>query len=335
MRITGRRRHSNALGSNGPTCSLVPMARARLRASGAVAAAAALFVASGASTHAEELIVRTGETHVLRAGNHRYDLVRLGLSATIELTGTTLVIAEKLVTDGDANLRYRGSDTEHVAKYFDFVILDGREMQGTLSIDGNGKSRPEADRGHDREAQGGNGKPGAPGEAGMDIDLSLFEINPAAHVKLVSRGGRGGKGGDGGTGAVHLGPVTCIHYSPGAGGGVLDCGRARHGGRGGDGANGGNGGNAGRIRVFGVPQESASASALDELQRYLSNNVSTDVLAGQGGDGGAGGPGLDWVAHYKGQDGRAGVAGSAGGIAAEPVKMLIGTKDWLAKGKPR
>lgn len=299
------------------TSSPARIAGARLRTSGTVAATTALFLVAGAS--AEELIVQAGETHVLRAGNHRYDIVRLGVGATVELTGTTRVIAEKLVTDGDASVRYRGSDTEHDPKYFDLVILDGREMQGTLSINGSGKSRSEAGRGVDRDGRGHNGTPGEPGEAGMDIDLTLFEIiNPEAHVTLVSRGGRGGKGGDGGTGMAHTMGSTFL--------------KIRRRGLGGDGAKGGNGGNAGRIRVFGVHQESASASALATLKKFVYEQIRTDVVPGNGGDGGAGGTGQGRSVEEV-QNGRAGVAGSAG-ATSEPVKALLLSREWLQKGRP-
>lgn len=289
-----------------------------------VVAATALFLVTGALADAEELIVQAGETHALRAGNHQYDLIRLGLGATIELTGATLVIAEKLVTDGDASVRYRGSDTEHNPKYFDFVILDGHGMQGTLMIDGSGKSRLEANAGYARELQGDKGEPGAPGETGMDIDLSLFEVNPAAQVRLVSRGGHGGKGGDGGAGRVYFGPETCyVLWGPGRGGETF-CDRDRHGGSGGDGANGGNGGDAGRIRIFGVTHESIPAFTLTKLRKFVDENIHTDVVSGKGGDGGAGGSGEGAA------NGHAGAAGDDGAFC-KPVKVLLLPRVWLDK----
>lgn len=305
--------------------------RARwLRTSGVVTAAVALsFLAAGAAAHAEELVLQAGETRVLPAGNHRFDVIRLGPGATIELTGTTRLIAEKLVTAGDASVRYQGSDTGHDAKFFDFVILDGRGMQGTLSIDGSGKSRPEARRGDARERHGGNGEPGAPGEAGMNMDLSLFQANPDAHVMLVSRGGRGGKGGDGGTGSIYFerrcgwGPGSPAINGPG--GPRYDCWKEDFGGQGGDGANGGKGGDAGRIRIFLVHQESASEDTLDMLLKFGAENVRTETVAGKGGDGGASGRG------EGGAEGRAGVAGGDG-ATREPMKALLGAGDWLKKG---
>lgn len=308
--------------------------RARwLRTPGVVTIAVALsFLATSTAAHAEELVLQAGETRVLPAGNHRFDVIRLGPGATIELTGTTRLIAEKLVTAGDASVRYQGSATGHGAKFFDFVILNGRGMQGTLSIDGSGKSRPEARRGDTRERYGGNGEPGAPGEAGMDIDLSLFQVNPNAHVTLVSHGGRGGKGGDGGTGTIYSEHTCKMVWSQGGGGVHRDnIHRVRHcwdeisGGRGGDGANGGKGGAAGRIRIFLVHQESASEDTLDMLLKFGAENVRTEAVAGKGGDGGASGPG------QEGEEGRAGVAGGDG-AAREPMKALLGAGDWLKKG---
>lgn len=307
--------------------------RARwLRTSGVVTVAVALSVlAAGAAAHAEELVLQAGETRVLPARNHRFDVIRLGPGATIELTGTTRLIAEKLVTAGDASVRYQGSDTGHGAKFFDFVILDGRGMQGTLSIDGSGKSRPEARRGDTKKHHGGNGEPGAPGEAGMNMDLSLFQANPDAHVTLVSRGGRGGKGGDGGTGTIYS-EHTCKTVWGGSGAGVhrgdyhthRHCWDENFGGRGGDGANGGKGGDAGRIRIFLVHQESASEDTLDMLLKFGAENVRTEAVAGKGGDGGASG---------RGEGGAEGGAGVAGGDGAtrEPMKALLGARDWLKR----
>ena len=305
----------------------------RLRRLGVGIVAVALpFLVAGVSVHAEELVLQAGETRVLPAGNHRFEVMRLGQGATIELTGTTRVMAEKLVTAGDASIRYQGSDTGHDAKFFDFVVVDGQGMQGTLLVDGSGKSRPEARHGDTRERLGGNGEPGTAGEAGMNMDLTLFEINPDAHVRLVSRGGRGGKGGDGGTGTSYVVTKSC-HEGPllryrgdwdgFCGGFHLLCRDVRHGGRGGDGANGGAGGNAGRIRVFVVHRRDDSASAL--LQKFMDENVRTEAVAGKGGEGGAGGSG------QEGQAGRAGVAGGDG-AASEPVKALLGARDWLTRG---
>ena len=293
---------------------------------GIVAVALPLLVA-GASVHAEELVLQAGETRVLPAGNHRFHVMRLGEGATIELTGTTRVMAEKLVTAGDASIRYQGSDTGQDAKLFDFVVVDGRSMQGTLLVDGSGKSRPEARSGDTGEALGQNGERGAAGEAGMNMDLTLFEVNPDAHVRLVSRGGRGGKGGDGGTGKGYVvsvcppvseGPHGNFHGGWPCGGLHLSCER-HHGGRGGDGAKGGTGGDAGRIRVFVVHR----GAALALLQKYLDENVRIEVVAGKGGDGGA-----------NGEGGQAGIAGVAGGdgAASKPVKALLGAGDWLTRG---
>lgn len=304
--------------------------RARwLRTSGVVTVAGALSVlAVGAAAHAEELVLQAGETRVLPAGNHRFDVIRLGPGATIELTGTTRLIAEKLVTAGDASVRYQGSDTGNDAKFFDFVILDGRGMQGALSIDGSGKSRPEARRGDTMKRHGGNGEPGAPGEAGMNIDLSLFQVNPNAHVTLVSRGGRGGKGGNGGTGTIYSEHIcgwdlVSVRGDPMAP--FKRCWDENFGGQGGDGANGGKGGAAGRIRIFLVHQESASEDTLDMLLKFGAENVRTEAVPGKGGDGGASGRG------EEGAEGRAGVAGGDG-AAREPMKALLGAGDWLKKG---
>ena len=273
---------------------------------------------------AHELCVPAGHTRRLPAGAYRFDRIRLGPDAAIELSGTTRLMTSQLITEASSSIRYVGSDATTDAQSFDFVVLDARGMRGRLLVDGNGRSRPPQAPGRPRSNKGEAGADGLTGEDGMNIELSLFQVPQTGQVTLVAHGGDGGAGGAGGQGVTHVGQEhECQIWHP-----DRNCLRWQTRdvdvpGEGGDGGNGGNGGASGQIRVFLVHEDSATDPERAMLFEFLREQVLIVVRAGRGGDGGAPGAG------GRGR-GLAGARGRAG-AAKVPRGELVSAGAWLAR----
>lgn len=151
---------------------------------------------------------------------------------------------------------------------------------------------------------GGSGESGAPGGAGVDIDLRLGLVS-LGRLAVNSSGGHGGAGGDGGQGQV--------------GGEIQNCGRPK-GGDGGAGGHGGQGGSAGDVRIS-VWRADGKGSARDYLDRISA--VATGGKGGTAGREGKAGEGAEGQyvnrrtlsgnrAYVSGRPGEAGEPGVAG-----------------------
>lgn len=314
---------------------------------------------------AEDLVLKDDEIRELTSGTHSFELITLGRNSTILLSGTTDLLAKKMVIDTEARIEYKpSSDIDNDAKHLEFVVLDGSDMKGVLIINGSGAAgRHGADGANGRNGDsehtktdicykrklgvkipypcirhtdptpgehGGNGKNGFNGEDAMDIDVSMYKLNPNVYVTLLANGGNGGDGGNGGNG--------------GDGGRGKRIERGRDGGNGGNGGDGGNGGNAGNINVLLVYREGTSESELYRLRKVLAENIlakpGVGGYGGRAGDGGTGGDG-GLGGRIGGEDvgikrgsGKGGASGTNGGSGSkgndsEISKELIEAKKWL------
>ena len=304
-----------------------------------IASAFLLSATSSALAEAQELplLVSSNHRHELPPGNHRYDTVHLGSSAVVVLSGTTRLVVGKLITDGDASVRYEGPYADRASVLFDLVVLDGQDIRGTLSIHGSGATpSPVAPLGPpfstDREIDeylanvragvGNQGPPGINATPGISIDFSLFQVsNHGARIRLLANGGNGGKGGGGGAGGGHT-VTECRGLIP-----FQKCSTSYRDGVGGQGGPGGAGADAGQIRAYLVADHSTSSSGLASLRALLRHNIYASSRGGSGGSGGNGGAGAD---HW-------GPAGDVGrnGASTEPRKIVLSAGAWLSeKGGP-
>ena len=79
----------------------------------ATLAVAAVIVVGGAAlgqVGGGALVVREGDTAILEPGAHDFETVELYSGAAIVVTGTTTINAAKMVTYGDAQIRYERRD---------------------------------------------------------------------------------------------------------------------------------------------------------------------------------------------------------------------------------
>jgi hypothetical protein len=141
-------------------------------------------------------------------------------------------------------------------------------------------------------------------------DVLTYAIYPDCHLIINANGGNGGNGGKGGKGVN--GKSTNDNKSPGDGS------------RGGSGGNGGNGGNGGKIQIFFSLNDSLFVSEKMTLDASAGNGGN----AGEGGDGGKGGtsPGGTGSDGSKGSTGSKGINGNAGSI-----EYLKGDFEWPQK----
>lgn len=122
---------------------------------------------------------------------------------------------------------------------------------------------------------GSNGGDGSRGEDAVNIEVSIYNLNPKSYVRIFSNGGDGGSGGKGGNGGI---------------GGKGDYGKkGARGGNGGNGGRGGNGGNAGDISANLTHTDNATKAEIKRLKKLLEKNI--QAVPGKGGDGGHGGDG--------------------------------------------
>ena len=323
----------------------------------------------GGPLEAEDLTLAEDETRVLSAGTHNFDLIQMGRNSTILLSGTTRLTARKMTTDVAARIEYdKGEDLQNNAKYLEFVVLDGSGMRGRLLINGSGADADHGVHGSngrhgDSEhtktdtcykrvvgvrvpypciqhvepepgGHGGHGGDGSDGEEAMDIDASMYKLDPSVHVTLMSNGGNGGDGGNGGNG--------------GDGGRGKRIERGRNGGNGGNAGNGGDGGDAGDIDVVLVYRDGTPEADLEKLRKFLDNNIHATPgiggrrgiagIGGTGGDGGVGGRigGEDiGIRRGGGRGGSSGSNGRDGGVGdtGAVTKELVEAGEWINRNR--
>ncbi|WP_320027667.1 hypothetical protein [Haliscomenobacter sp.] len=268
-----------------------------------------LFMSSVYLWSQGNLVLQAGEVRQINPGSYSYDQVILGPGSVVLLTGTTRLVTKKLITGDGTRIEYKkGSQRNNPQKMFEMLVTDGSQMNGILSIIGNGEDGHHGGQG----GQGANGSdeswkahvfpprtehrdpsPGLPGGQGgngqdgedaMDITVNIHDLNPNAFVAIYSNGGNGGEGGKGGRG--------------GNGGKGKYKEKGTPGGIGGSGGNGGNGGNGGHIIARLVHIDKATKAQIAKLQEFLQKNIialpglrGLGGLAGDGGDGGSGGKG--------------------------------------------
>lgn len=293
---------------------------------------------------AETLRLADSEIYQMKPGTHTFDRIEMGLNSMILLTGTTRLNTKQLATQPGARIEYqKGAQPNDNAKFLELVVLDGSEMRGVFSITGSGADGAAGQHGgnganggdehtkvrtkmvkvlgvktkvpdgvdHTPPSKGGDGAHGgnaASGEEAMDLDVSMYKLDPSVQCILISNGGNGGDGGNGGNG--------------GNGGRGKRIEHGENGGNGGNGGNAGNGGDAGNIVVRLIYKDGTNEAKIKELQEFLDKNIHAipglggrSGLAGTGGtggDGGAGGKiGVDDIAIKRG-GGKGGASGSNG-----------------------
>ena len=310
----------------------------------------------------EPLILREGEAREHQTGTARYKMIELGRGSTLVVVGTTELVIDRLVVDGEATIRYRkGARASDETKALTVFVTDASEVRGTLFVDGSGADGLDGGggyagrNGHGGECEsiwwglvsklltkrnpgpgdaGGAGENGSDGEKGMDLEVTLRQLDTHGYVRLRSNGGRGGHGGRGGNGGHGgSGRSACAQ-------------RGRPGGAGGTGGKGGNGGDAGQVNVRLTYQDGASDETYAELRALLDGNIEAIPGSGgkaglggdggNGGDGGAGGSVEPFFRRSGGDGGAAGGPGSGGlrGDGTTPVKELLSESEELRRSQP-
>lgn len=325
-----------------------------------------LFGALFLRLNGQTLSLDDNEIHEIKPGTYTFDQVTLGQNAIILLTGSTRLSIKKLDSAPGARIEYKkGASKNDNAKFLELAVLDGSKMRGTFSINGSGEDGKHGDDG-DNGGKGGdehektkscwgstlgvkykypcgvevidptpggngtNGTDGKNGEEAVDLDVSMYKVDPSAHVILISNGGAGGDGGNGGNG--------------GNGGRGKRIERGQPGGNGGDGGDAGSGGDAGNISVILVYKDNTPKDKLKELQDFLENNIhaipglggrpGAAGVGGEGGDGGKGGRvgvgdiGIQRGGGKGGSSGKNGEKGSPGDNG-DVNKQLMEGLEWL------
>lgn len=272
--------------------------------------------------------VESGGNLELKPQTYHFKILHLRKDALVSITGTTHILINKLITDGESRISYKkGSAFNVPGKNLNLNIADGSAINGVLSVVGSGKDGADGTAGtngnngeeeHTRvevkltgprvhivkPTNGGNGKPGnsgANGESGLHVTVNVLKLGQRGFVRIVSNGGNGGNGGRGGNG--------------GHGGRGKRFKRGGNGGNGGSGGNGGHGGNGGVIKAYMVLYTQSEDPEVcnkhfEEQENFLKNNIIANPglggsggLPGEGGNAGNGGPGAKGPVWKRGSGG--------------------------------
>jgi hypothetical protein len=251
-----------------------------------------------------------------------------GLDAVIRVPGAAMLIANRIVVEPGAKIRWEPDWTKLGINYANYDN-PGKGSNGGVGAPGTGQtyssSAPPASK---EGGKGGNGAQGPHGIDGPDapsLVLLTAEMDRLPTIDLTGyRGGKGGTGGNGGKGG------------PGARGEPALCGRdgIRDRGRG-WGGRGGRGGDAGRGGAGGKGGDGASVELFcpQEVKDAVTALIDVRLVPGAGGDGGpAGNPGPGGAGGRQGSDscfgwgpdGRNGPDGIAGRADITPPAELRG-----------
>ena len=243
-----------------------------------------------------ELILKSGETFVIKEKHSELTLRRLELGANSKIEFDSGVTQWKVKADQAV-----------IAKG---VVIDAQGASGKNANGLEGVSLPVA-QDCQNGAQGRKGNSGENGLPGVEIHLQLG-LQRLGDLTIDTRGGQGGAGGVGGQGG-DAGPLKRCDK--------------KKGGIGGDGGSGGAGGSAGYVTVeYWSVSETVIGSSIDNLKEKI-KVLASGGLGGLGGAGGKGGQGSEaqyikkrtltgnraWVAAGEaGEEGKIGTDGLAG-----------------------
>ncbi len=147
--------------------------------------------------NSKTLWVYENESVTLKAGYHSFNKIVLENNATVLLEGTTSIYTKKIRSTGTSRFKYvPGSDIDTKNKRFTLLATDGSKINGELQLIGDGADGAKGSTGHTgatgldescklfkgcrsstKGQNGGTGSRGQDGENGMDIYVSINQIN--------------------------------------------------------------------------------------------------------------------------------------------------------------